>query len=288
MSNWTDQWRNFVKETSYLHSLAERNISNDQFWRSFGIYDLVLNHSGYPGEILAKISSFISPESTLLDIGAGTGAFTIPLSKIASKVIAVDPSAYQMQVLFEKAKGEGLTNIIKIEKEWKDVKPSEISEITSSAGGYSGGYAGGEMASGIVSDNASYQVDYSLAAYSLFDLDIENFLKKMIDVTGKGIFIVFRAGGADSLSEYAYGSKPFADYICLGQILKDMGYKFNDQLFTREYQLPINLVFQQYRFCQKGREELINHLKKEGRLEERSDGMWAAFKTTDALLHMIR
>jgi len=280
MSRWTEQWRNFVKETSYLHSLAERDISNDQFWRSFGIYDQVLNHSGYPGEILAKISSFIAPEATLLDIGAGTGAFAIPLSKIASKVIAVDPSAYQLQVLSEKARGESLTNIVKIEKEWKDVRPSEISEIASAAGGYAGG--------DIASDNASYQVDYSLAAYSLFDLDIENFLKKMIDVTRKGIFIVFRAGGADSLSEYAYGPKPHADYICLGQILRDMGYQFNDHLFTRSYELPIDLVFQQYRFCRKSREELINHLKMEGRLEERTDGMWAAFKTTDALLYMIR
>jgi len=280
MSRWTEQWRNFVKETSYLHSLAERDISNDQFWRSFGIYDQVLNHSGYPGEILAKISSFMAPEATLLDIGAGTGAFTIPLSKIASKVIAVDPSAYQLQVLSEKARGESLTNIVKIEKEWKDVRPSEISEIASAAGGYAGG--------DIARDNASYQVDYSLAAYSLFDLDIENFLKKMIDVTGKGIFIVFRAGGADSLSEYAYGPKPHADYIILGQILRDMGYQFNDHLFTRSYELPIDLVFQQYRFCRKSREELINHLKMEGRLEERTDGMWAAFKTTDALLYMIR
>lgn len=269
MSCWTEQWRDFVKKTSYVNSLTERNISNDQFWRSYGIYDQVLKHSGYPGEILAKISSFIAPEATFLDIGAGTGAFAIPLSRIASRVIAVDPSAYQLQLLVEKARREGLTNIDVIEKEWRDVEPSEVA---SAAG----------------CNTASYQVDYSLAAYSLFDLDIENFLKKMIDATRKGIFIVFRAGGVDSLSEFAYGPKPYADYICLSQILKDMGYQFNDCLFTRCYQLPIDLLFQQYRFCQKSCEELINHLKMEGRLEERTDGMWAAFKTTDALLYMIR
>ncbi|MHB8120121.1 MAG: hypothetical protein ACYDHX_15615 [Methanothrix sp.] len=46
--------------------MSKEKISNDQFWRSYGIYDQVLMHSGYPGEILSKISSFISPEDALL------------------------------------------------------------------------------------------------------------------------------------------------------------------------------------------------------------------------------
>ena len=54
MSRWTDQWRDFVRETSYVHNLTEEKISNDQFWRSYGIYDQVLMHSGYPGEILSQ------------------------------------------------------------------------------------------------------------------------------------------------------------------------------------------------------------------------------------------
>ena len=31
MSFWTDQWRSFIRETSYLHDLGEEKISNDQF-----------------------------------------------------------------------------------------------------------------------------------------------------------------------------------------------------------------------------------------------------------------
>ena len=220
MSRWTDQWRDFVRETSYVHNLTEENISNDQFWRSYGIYDQVLMHSGYPGEILTKISSFISPEATFLDIGAGTGAFAIPLSRKTSRTIAVDPSAYQLQILSEKARQEGLTNIFTIEKEWKDVQPAEISCMNVSAAGISG-----------VDISA---VDYSLAAYSLFDEDIENFLTKMIDLTRKGIFIVFRAESFDSLNEFAYGPRPHADYLCLYHILKDMGYQFRCNFISEE------------------------------------------------------
>ncbi len=256
MSQCADQWRNFVRETSYVHNLKEEKISNDQFWRSYGIYDQVLMHSGYPGEILNKISSFISPEATLLDIGAGTGAFAIPLSRKTAQTIAVDPSAYQLQILSEKARQEGLTNIFTIKKEWKDV------DITS--------------------------VDYSLAAYSLFVEDVENLLAKMIDVTKKGVFIVFRAEGIDSLNEFAYGTRPYADYLCLYHILKDIGYQFEEILFPRNYYLPIDLVFKQYRFSKKSHDELIGHLSREGRLQEREDGKWAAFSAKDALLYLIR
>ncbi len=256
MSRWTDQWKDFVRETSYLHNLKEEKISNDQFWRSYGIYDQVLMHSGYPGEILTKISSFIPEKATLLDIGAGTGAFAIPLSMIASRTIAVDPSAYQLQILLEKARREGLTNISTIEMEWKDVDIPPV--------------------------------DYSLAAYSLFDEDIEKFLTKMIHVTKKGVFIVFRANGIDSLNEFAYGPRPHADYHCLYHILKDLGYQFDVILFSRDYHLPIDLVFKQYRFSRRGYEELVHHLSREGRLQEREDGKWAAFSAKDALLYRIR
>lgn len=269
MSCWTDQWKDFVRNASYKQTLAAEKISNDQFWSSYGIYDRALLLSGYPGEILGKISSFISPNSTLLDIGAGTGAFAIPLSKKTSKTIAVDPSDYQLRVLMEKARQEGLENIVAIKKEWKDVLHSDLSAICSS---------GADVGA----------VDYSLAAYSLFDENIECFLTRMIDIARKGVFIVFRGGAGDSLSEFAYGRRPYADYICLDHVLSDMGYQFEKILFTRNYSLPVDLVFKQYRFCKKSPEQLLGHLCEEDRLIERSDGKWASFQATDALLHMNR
>jgi SAM-dependent methyltransferase len=294
MSCWTDQWKDFVTRTSYLQTLAEEKISNDQFWRSYGIYDQALMYSGYPGEILAKISSYISPGATLLDIGAGTGAFAIPLSRKTAQTIAVDPSEYQLQILSEKARREGLTNIVTIKKEWKDVLPSEISSVLASSVDISDADISGEHVSGAdisrkhmsKADNAT--VDYSLAAYSLFDEDIEHFLIKMIDATKKVVFIVFRANGIDSLHEFAYGPRPYADYNCLYHILKDLGYQFDAMLFPRNYSLPIDLVLQQYRFCKKSHEELLGHLSLESRLEERADGIWASFQATDALLYLIR
>lgn len=258
MSIWTDQWRSFVEETSYLRILKEKGISNNQFWQSYQVYDEVLRCSGYPGEILTRISSFIRPEDVLLDIGAGTGAFAVPLSKIAKKIIAVDPSEYHLALLSKKAKKEKLANIISIAKEWKAVKLSDI---------------------GIV--------DYSLAAYSLFDEEIEAFLRKMIGISLKGVFIVFRAEKPDPLNEFAYGKRPSADYKCLYQILKELGYNFEAEIFERHYALPMDLVLKQYRFSGENREDLDEFLRAEKRLVEKDDAVWATFHAKDALLSMI-
>lgn len=287
MSSWTDQWRSFIRETSYLHDLRAEKISNDQFWRGYGIYDQALKHSGYPGEVLKRISSFIRSGSTLLDIGAGTGAFAIPLSHLTGATVALDPSAYQLQVLIGKAREEGLTNIAVIEKEWRETKPGEISKlIERKFNCRSGGSYRPEIDP--IEKSIRPEVDYALAAYSLFDEEIEGFLARMIHVAREGIFIVFRASHPDSLSEFAYGPRPQADYLCLYNILKDMGHQVDVILFPRDYQLPLQMVNRQYRFSIRSSEEIADHLRAQGRLEERDDGLWASFSTKDALLYLMR
>jgi len=266
MSIWRDQWRDFIREGSYVQHLRDEKISNDQFWRSYAVYDRALMHSGYPGEILSKISSFISPGSILLDIGAGTGAFAIPLSRQTSRTIAIDPSAYQLKILMQKAREMGLKNIITIQKEWKDVQGSDIFESSHKP-------------------LRGHDIDYSLAANSLFDEDIQGFLEKMIEVTRKGIFIVFRADQPDSLNEFAYGPRPYADYLCLYHILKEIGHQFDIILFSRNYILPLDIILMQHRFSRKSPEEIIDHLETEGRLGE--GGKWASFSTRDALIYKI-
>lgn len=274
MSHWTESWRDFVKKTSYKHVLADEKISDDQFWRSYAVYDRILNYSGYPGAILQRISSFIPAGSTFLDIGAGTGAFALPVSRKTRRTVALDPSAYQLGVLREKAKEEGLNNITTLEKMWHDVGPGEIHGILDD--GLDKNLVGG-----------TGEVDYSLASYSLFDEDIVGFLQKMIDVSKKGAFIVFRAGEPEPLSEFAYGSKPFANYICLQHILADMGCEFCTEIFDRSYALPVDLALRQYRYSIKTQAELIDFLRAEGRLQEKDGALWASFATKDALLYLI-
>ncbi len=255
MNNWRAQWRAFVRESSYIHLLREKGISNDQFWREYDVYDEMLRYMGYPGRILSRISSLISPGAKLLDIGAGTGAFTIPLAKIAGRVIALDPSGYQLDVL--RRKSEGLQNIYFIQDEW----PKAEIDIA---------------------------VDYALAAYSLFSEEIDAFLQRMIDVSRAGVFIVFRAEPSDPLNEFAYGPRQYVDYRCIHHILHEMGYCFDVDIFPRDYTLPLEYVLKQYRYSERSPQEIIDFLRDAGRLNEASGEVTASFSSSDALLYMLK
>ncbi len=54
----------------------------------------------------------IQKNHTLLDVGAGSGFFTIPMAEnTSSKVYAMDPDRRMLSVIEDKAKEKGLTNI---------------------------------------------------------------------------------------------------------------------------------------------------------------------------------
>lgn len=58
----------------------------------------------------------IQNDHTLLDIGAGSGFFTIPMAELTScKVFAMDPDKRMLSVITQKAKAKGLDNIEPIE-----------------------------------------------------------------------------------------------------------------------------------------------------------------------------
>lgn len=90
-----------------------------------------MNHNHMDQKFLSKIAfldsrqreRLIPPETlisqmpikknhTLLDIGAGTGFFTIPMAENTSnKVYAIDPDRRMLSIIEDKAKEKGLTNI---------------------------------------------------------------------------------------------------------------------------------------------------------------------------------
>ena len=59
----------------------------------------------------ARLPSLFSPSDRVLEIGAGTGIFTLAIARCCREVTAVDISASMLEILEGKAIGEGLTNI---------------------------------------------------------------------------------------------------------------------------------------------------------------------------------
>jgi len=65
-------------------------------------YEKRLSSEGYPGQLLDIIKSEISIYSTVIDIGAGTGFFTIPLAKAGYSLTAIEPSPEMIKIMRSK------------------------------------------------------------------------------------------------------------------------------------------------------------------------------------------
>jgi ubiquinone/menaquinone biosynthesis C-methylase UbiE len=112
----------------------------------------------------------LNKHSTVLDIGAGTGAFALPIAQLVKEVTVVEPSLDMLARLGSKM--NCLTNVRLISKRWEDVTIEEV---------------------GIH--------DMIIAAHSLYDItDIETALKKMLSAAKKHLYIII---GTDKPRFYA-------------------------------------------------------------------------------------
>jgi len=162
--DWSQEWKQYRESSHWTQKLKQKGITSEQFWDGYKMADRNEEYdrlAGYPGLILDRMLRFAGPDSSVLDIGAGAGAYTIPLAKAARKVTVVEPSRGQIARLMRRADREGLENIEVINKRWQDVIDAELES-------------------------------YSLvnAAYCFHMPDIRPALQKMLDVTTGALFLV--------------------------------------------------------------------------------------------------
>ncbi len=60
----------------------------------------------------ARLSKLIGPHDAVMELGAGTGRFSLQLAKLARRVTAVDVSPEMLAILQHKARAAGLTNVL--------------------------------------------------------------------------------------------------------------------------------------------------------------------------------
>jgi SAM-dependent methyltransferase len=113
-----------------------------------------------------------NPGSTLVDIGAGTGKWSILASPYALKITAFEPSSAMQQILKEKIKKENISNIDIVTGTWPE------DEINTH--------------------------DYVLASHSMYGKgDFKAFINKMIMVADKACILILRVPFMDSIISLA-------------------------------------------------------------------------------------
>jgi hypothetical protein len=106
--------------------------------------------------------------STVLDIGAGTGAWAVLMARHAAGVTAVEPSRAMAEILIEKVRTERIENITVVDGIWPDV----------SVGPH----------------------DYVLASHSIYGAaDFRAFVLKMSDTARRACFLLLRVPFTDAI-----------------------------------------------------------------------------------------
>ncbi|MCZ2110038.1 MAG: class I SAM-dependent methyltransferase [Dehalococcoidia bacterium] len=136
---------------------------------------------------LKVVERLVFQGESLLEVGAGTGRFAIPLARKCAAVTALDQSPAVLAVLARKARDAGLPHIATVAGTWE----------------------GAVVA----------QHDVVLAAWSLYrQLDLEACLRKLVETAGRLLIIV--VPDADASQEARGGT---AAYLYVLGALRDLG-----------------------------------------------------------------
>ncbi len=91
--------------------------TEDQAWqRAAAWYEDWVRHNDYVQLTLPLLLPFIHSGARILEVGPGTGAFTVPLARSAREVVAVEPSPNMREILNRNLAEAEITNVNIIKK----------------------------------------------------------------------------------------------------------------------------------------------------------------------------
>ena len=261
-AQWAEEWAESLARSSYRSKLGRPGVAAEDFWDGYHHLERVQRYSSYPGELLERVLEAVDAQSTVLDVGAGGGAFAVPLARVARSVTALEPAPGQVARLKEAAEKAGVTNITVVQKRWEDVDLREVGR---------------------------HQV--VIAVNSLFMDDIRAALQKLCDAAERRLFIVHIVDHdlEQPLRELVgYVARP--DYIYPYNVLYGMGYRPDVEIVRRRYEIPLDLQLDTVCYSRdlshEKREELRRYLEKEGRTVSGDGTVWLRREHRDALISL--
>ncbi len=119
--DWDAVWNETVPNSATMKYRREKDPV--KFWNARAAQfnaDAMRERADDVDEILRVAP--VTKDTTILDVGAGTGRFTIPLAKVAHQVTAVDASIEMLKFLEKNAAAEGVSKKIRLlNRKWEDL-----------------------------------------------------------------------------------------------------------------------------------------------------------------------
>ncbi len=164
ITDWVVLWRELVEIKALSHKGEAGATGEADVWRAKAraFDEGVKRRWATPDSSRAFVMSQLDSDATLLDIGAGTGAWAVLMARRAGRVTAVEPSAAMIDVLREKLATDGITNVAVVQGTWPDVSMEPH--------------------------------DFSLCSHAMYACpDLPAFIRRMAASTQRTCFLVLRA-----------------------------------------------------------------------------------------------
>ncbi len=120
------RWRRLVEaRLAQVEQLsAGRGAMGTEYWNARGRarrYVAAVGETAERDPLFTRMRRVTRRSSTVIDVGAGTGRFTLALASRVGSVVAVDPSRAMLGVLRRAARQRGIGTIRCVEARWEDV-----------------------------------------------------------------------------------------------------------------------------------------------------------------------
>jgi len=164
ITDWNALWRELVAVKAHSRGKNRREGKETDSWcrKASEFKESVKRRWEKPDSSRDFILSRMKPDSTVLDIGAGTGAWTALIASRVKQVTAVEPSPSMIEVMRESLKEERIHNVDIVHGFWPDIS------VTSH--------------------------DFSLCSHAMYGYpDLPAFIRRMVEYTKDTCFLLLRA-----------------------------------------------------------------------------------------------
>lgn len=175
ITDWITLWRELVeiKKISQKESIETPGDTDHWLYKAREYDERVKIKWEKPDSTRDFILARLEPDASILDIGAGTGSWSVLFSKYLRKVTAIEPSKAMREVFQEKIRNNSVNNIKILPEKWPESNPEPH--------------------------------DFVFCSHAMYGVpDFPAFIKKMIDRSQKMCFLLIRAPSLNGLITEAF------------------------------------------------------------------------------------
>lgn len=128
METAIERWRELIRARAQQMDAAYARLgrTSADFWdRRARAFHRATRESASNDPFYQRVRERVTPQVSVLDVGAGTGRFSLALAPCARQVTALEPNASMLNYLRQEIAASGLTNLVTMQSRWEDA-PADL------------------------------------------------------------------------------------------------------------------------------------------------------------------